>query len=121
MFEFTEDKKGIRPKWIGSIENTWLRRAMMVIALPPTICVVICYNLFLFLLIVLLAFARFVAFGTVAVLLRVFTKPMWELWYAPRRPVVQIAEIDAEPLKFQCTDRYDLVVSKAPIVEGKVP
>ena len=84
MFEFTEDKKGIRPKWVGTINNNLARRAMMVLMLLPTMAVVIGYNLLRFVLYTLLAFARLVVYGTLKVMITPFLS--WPYWNEPRRP-----------------------------------
>lgn len=118
MFEFTEDKKGIRPKWVGCIKRNWLRRVMLVLALPLTIAVVIFYNLCMFALVVLLSFVRLIAFGTIAVLLRPFTRAMWDVWHEPRKPMTVPDCNEPERINFQCTARYDIAVGKAPIVKG---
>lgn len=46
MFEFTEDKKGLRPKYIGTIKHNGIRRTLMVLMTLPTILAVICLNFF---------------------------------------------------------------------------
>lgn len=49
MFEFTKDKKGLRPKYIGTIKHNGIRRTLMVLMTLPTILAVICLNVFMFL------------------------------------------------------------------------
>lgn len=101
MFEFTEDKKSIRPKWVGTIESNWQRRTMMVLMLLPTMAVVIGFNLIKFVLYTLLAFARLVVYGTLKVIITPFLN--WPYWHEPRRSVVMplIKAPEPEPLIVQ--------------------
>lgn len=84
MFEFTEDRKSIRPKLIGTIKNNFIRRFLMVIAALPLSLVVIAVNVFLFALITVKAFWQFVLRGTYIVFASLFTEKCWEHWHKPR-------------------------------------
>ncbi len=88
MFEFTEDRKSIRPKLIGTIKNNFIRRLLMVLATPPLIVVIIVLNVALFFIITTAvigkAFWRFILYGTYILFASLFTAKCWEHWHKPR-------------------------------------
>lgn len=88
MFEFTEDRKSIRPKLIGTIKNNFIRRLLMVLATPPLIIAIIAFNVALFFAIVVAvickAFWHFILAGTYILFASLFTEKCWEHWHKPR-------------------------------------
>lgn len=85
MFEFTEDKKGLRPKYIGTIKHNGIRRTLMVLMTLPTILAVICLNVFMFLGYVIMAFWKLILFGTFKIFAEMFQAKTWEVWHKPRQ------------------------------------
>jgi len=84
MFEFTEDKKGLRPKYIGTIENNIIRKSFIILMVLPTVAVCIALNVFMFVCYMLLAFWKLVLFGTYRTFAGLFSKKAWESWNNPR-------------------------------------
>jgi len=82
MFEFTEDKKSIRPKYIGTIKSNWKRRAAMIVFMPFTILAVLLFNYTIFTLWTTVAAWRMIIIGTIKPLISPFKKP--EYWDSPR-------------------------------------
>lgn len=84
MFEFTEDKKGLRPKYIGTIENNIIRKSLIILMVLPTVSVCIALNVFMFACYMLIAFWKLVLFGTYRAFAGLFSKKAWESWNKPR-------------------------------------
>lgn len=85
MFEFTEDKKTLRPKYIGTIKHNGLRRTLMIFMIIPTSIVVILLNTMKFLLYVIIAFWRLILLGTFNLVANLFNAKTWEIWHRARQ------------------------------------
>lgn len=84
MFEFTEDKKGLRPKYIGTIKNNTVRRTLILLMVIPTNLLVFLLNVLKFLLYTINAFWRLIVVGTFNLVANMFKSKTWEVWYNPR-------------------------------------
>lgn len=85
MFEFTEDRKGIRPMYVGTIKNKYLRRLAMIATLIPLWVVVFSFNTARALLAAFLVlWVHSFWAGLKMIYKSIFTK--WEFWDEPRKP-----------------------------------
>ncbi|MCL1088024.1 hypothetical protein [Shewanella profunda] len=85
MFEFTEDKKSLRPRYIGTIKHNGIRRSLMVLMTLPTIFAVISLNAFGFLVHIIMAFWKLIILGTFKTFAGMFQAKTWEVWHKPRQ------------------------------------
>ncbi|MCT8866267.1 hypothetical protein [Shewanella xiamenensis] len=85
MFEFTEDKKGLRPKYIGTIKNNGIRRTLMILMIFPLISATIFLNIFAFIGFVIMTFWKLILFGTFKIFADMFQAKTWEVWHKPRQ------------------------------------
>jgi|GEM_PF-3470645 hypothetical protein len=85
MFEFTEDKKGLRPKYIGTIKHNGIRRTLMILMIFPLISATIFLNIFAFIGFVIMAFWKLILLGTFKILACMFQAKTWEVWHKPRQ------------------------------------
>ncbi|OUS52931.1 hypothetical protein BM607_003075 [Shewanella sp. SACH] len=85
MFEFTEDKKSLRPKYIGTIKNNAARRMLMLLMIIPTNLLVLSLNTLKFLLYTANAFWKLIVVGTFNLVANMFKAKTWEVWHKPRQ------------------------------------
>lgn len=85
MFEFTEDKKGLRPKYIGTIKNNAIRKSLIALMVLPTLAACIALNIFMFIYYIMFAFWKLVLFGTYRTFAGLFNEKAWESWRKPRK------------------------------------
>ena len=84
MFEFIEDKKVLRPKYIGTIKNNAIRKIMIALMVIPTIFACILLNIFAFSFHVIFAFWKLILFGTFKIFASLLKEETWESWSKPR-------------------------------------